>query len=136
MPYPKYAELTNKILGSLGYGDNSPFIDVFQIYYNRMQATAIPDRSGSVGISQLRTLIPDYQDYSPNDEQYAYMAELSQSFARELNLILAVDSKAATSDIYTVNVEGVLSFYSFTMGSYEVCVITKQCYETVLESTQ
>ena len=133
--YLSYGAKTNQIVSSLGYGDISQNMDLFSVYYNHMTASVIPDLSGTVAIHHLTELIPDYQSYSTNDEQFAYMLPLSQLFSSTLNTILTVDSGAMTSSVYVPNTEGSLSFYSFTLGSYEICVITKLCYNTILGSS-
>jgi hypothetical protein len=135
-PLSSYAELTNKIMTPLGYGDVSDYVDVIGVYYNRMTASVIPDLSGTVAISHLSTLIGDYQDYSPTDDQFNYMLPLTQLFARNLNQMLAIDAGAQPPGVYTPNTEGQLTFYIFTMGDYEVCVITSACYADILGSTQ
>lgn len=135
----KYKDLmtvTNNILSSLGYGDLSIYLNVLTAYYNRMTLTAIPDLSGTVKISNLGDLIPDYQNCAPSDEQFGYMFEMTQDFTKELNTILAADSGVGSVTVYTPITEGPLSFYSFTMGDYEICVITKQCYTTIRGSIQ
>ena len=43
-----------------------------------------------------------------------------------------VESGAATSTLYTPITENLLTFYSLTIQTYEICVITKLCYETIL----
>lgn len=131
-----FTTLTNKIMTPLGYGDASDYIDIIGVYYNRMTASIVPDISGTVGISHISTLIADYQDYSPTDEQFSYMLPLTQSFARNLNTMLAIDAGAQTSSSYLPNTEGLLSFYTYTMGDYEICVITSACYTAIMESTQ
>lgn len=133
LPVTSYINLSNEILASLGYGDATNSIDAFQVYYNRMLATAVPDLSGNINAVKLSTLIPDYQSFSTIDEQFVYMANFTQNFARELNTILAVDSGAISNSFYTPITEGILSFYNFTVGAYEFCVITKDTYELVLE---
>jgi hypothetical protein len=127
---------TDRILSTLGYSNISENLDVISIYYNHMSATVVPDQSGAVDVKRLGEVLPDYQSFSSSDEQFAYMEETTQAFTRELNAVLAVATQAQTSNVYGPNTEGVLSFYSYTAGNYEVCVITKSCYETILESEQ
>jgi hypothetical protein len=136
LPYKSYMDVADTILSSLGYGDVSKYMDVLSLYYNRMSAIAIPDMSGLIDVAPLSSVIPDYQDYSPSDEQYAYMQEMSRQFASEINTVMTVDSGAKQTDVYGPNTEGLLSFYSFTIGSYEICVISKLCYDTIVGSTQ
>lgn len=136
LPYKDFATTTMDIVSSLGYGDITAYLDVFTLYYNRMSATAIPDLSGTVNVYSLAELIPDYQNCAPTDEQFSYMQQRTQDFSKDLNLILAVDSGVSSSLVYTPVTEGLLDFYSFTVDSYEICVITKQCYKTIMESIQ
>ena len=135
LPVTTYINLSNEILASLGYGDVTNAIDALQVYYNHMLVTAVPDLSGNVNAVKLSTLIPDYQSFSTQDEQFVYMANFTQNFARELNMILTIDSGALTNNFYTPITEGLLSFYSFTVGAYEFCVITKDSYNLILESS-
>jgi hypothetical protein len=140
MPYNDIATATTKIISSLGYGDITSYMDVFTMAYNRMTATAIPDLTGTVNVYHLAEIIPDYQNCATSDEQFAYMQDNTQDFSRDLNLILAVDSGVQSSTVYTPDTEGLLTFYSFTVekdgNTYELCVITKQCYTTIMESVQ
>lgn len=137
--YSNYATVTNKILESLGYGDVTNVMELLAIYYNQITATVVPDLSGIVGdidAGTLTSIIPDYQNFSSTDEQFAYMSPLTQQFSRDINAVLAIDSGAQSSIVYTTQTEGLLTFYAFTVGNYEICVITKQGYEIIMESTQ
>lgn len=136
LPYREFATTTTNIVSSLGYGDITAFMDVLTVYYNRMSATAIPDLSGTVKVYHLNEIIPDYQNCAPTDEQFAYMQTRTQDFSKDLNQILAIDSGIQSSTVFTPSTEGLLTFYSFTVDSYEICVITKQCYDTIMESIQ
>lgn len=134
--YTSYATKANQILASLGYGDVSSYMDLLIAYYNHMSCVAIPDLSGNVDVVNLVSLIPDYQNYSSTDTQFGYMAPLTQSFVHDLNVILSVEDGATTTNAYTLQSEGALGFYTFTVGNYEICVITKASFNTILESTQ
>lgn len=136
MKYNTILSKTNKILSSLGYGNLATYLNVLTAYYNRMTLTAIPDLTGDVKLYHLSELIPDYQNCAPTDEQFAYMFNKSQDFSRDLNLILAVDSGVSSSTVFTPNTEGAITFYNFTVDSYEICVITKECYTSIMESIQ
>lgn len=126
----------NKIMASLGHGDVTSYSDLLPVYFNRMTTMAVPDLSGDVDIQHLSTVIPDYQDFPPDEAGFGYMSSQTQQFSSTLNLILAVDFGATNSTIYAPITENLLSFYSFTVGKYEVCVITQLCYNTIMESTQ
>jgi hypothetical protein len=130
------AKTADKILSTVGYADITEFMDVITAYYNRMSAAVVPDLSGVVDIKRLSEIIPDYQSYSVSDAEFAYMQDNTKAFVRELNQVLAIATEGSTSSVYGPNTEGLLSFYSFTAGTYEVCVITRSSYETILESEQ
>lgn len=134
--YPTIKTLTNTILDSLGFGDVSDSIDVLELSYNAMTSAAVPDLSEALQSPLLHTVIPDYQSFSPDDPEFNYMTSQTQLFALTMNLILAVAAGATTSTAYEPITENLLTFYSFTVGDYEVCVITPACYATIMESTQ
>jgi hypothetical protein len=136
IPYSTYAEIADTILSSLGYGDTRMYMDVLSIYYNRMSAIAIPDMSGTIDIQHLAEVIPDYQDYAPTDAEFSYMLPNTKQFTQDMASVMAVDAGAKITDVYGPNTEGLLSFYSFTVESFEICVITKLCYTTIVGSTQ
>jgi hypothetical protein len=132
LSYTKMATDANRILASLGNGDVSPYIDVLDVYYNRMTTVAIPDLSGISAPIHLSTIIPDYQDFSTTEENYNYMTKATQDFSSTLNTILAVDSGTLISTVYRTITENLLTFYSFTSNGYEICVISKLCYQTIM----
>jgi hypothetical protein len=125
---------TNEILQSLAYGDVSSYIDVFSAYYNKMLLTAVPDMSGALSVYHLSQIIPDYQDFSPTEDNYSYMNTVTKNFSSAVNTILALETNNQTSTSYYTTTENLLTFYSFTVGEYEMCVITKLCYDTIMES--
>lgn len=124
----------NTILQSLGHGDVSSYTDIFTAYFQKMTLAAVPDLSGTLTISHLNTLIPDYQDYSSVEDNYVYMNTTTKNFSQNVNNILSLIVNNGTSSQYHITNENVLSFYSFTLGEYEMCVITKLCYDTIMES--
>lgn len=133
--YLTLGEKANRIMDSTGFGDIREHTEVFPVYYNRMTMAAVPDLTGLVDIQKLSSVIPDYQSYAPQDENFAYMDAKTQNFANQLNQILAIDTGAQNSSgIYTPVSENLLTFYSFVVEKYEVCVITKLCYTTIMES--
>lgn len=134
--YKTLAEKSNQILDSTAFGDISEYIDIFPAYYNRMTMASVPDLTGVVDVVQLNTLIPDYQNFSSDDENFAYMLTNTQIFADKLNQILAIDSTDAVSNDFVTITENLLTFRSFVIGRYEICVITKVCYNTIMESIQ
>lgn len=101
-----------------------------------MTVAACPDLTGIVDINLLKSIIPDYQNFSPEEENFAYMDPLTQEFSKSLNYILAIDAGAMPPGIYIPITENLLTFYSFVIGRYEICVITKQCYTDIMESIQ
>lgn len=126
----------NQILDSTAFGDLRDQASIVSVYYNRMTLAAVPDLTGIVDIQKLSEIIPDYQNYSPDDENFAYMTELSKAFAEQINQVLALDTTNTTSDDVAILTENLLTFYSFVVGKFEMCVITKLCYNTIMESTQ
>ena len=56
----------------------------------------------------------------------------SQAFANNLNAILALDYSNASSSAYTAANENDLTFYSFAVDNYEMCVITRTCYNAIM----
>ena len=134
--YDQMGETANKIMESGGFGDITEYTNIFPVYYNRMTLASVPDLTGVVDIQLLTALIPDYQNFSPQDENYAYMAEATRNFAQQLNTILAIDAGSLPeSSIYVPISENLLTFYSFVVEKYEICVITKLCYTTIMESS-
>lgn len=134
--YTTLGTKVNKILESTAFGDIRSHADIFPVYYNRMTMAAVPDLTGVVDIQHLSAVVPDYQSYAPDEENFSYMAEMTRTFALQLNQILAIDVGALPPGIFTPITENLLTFYSFVVGKYEMCVITKLCYETIMESTQ
>lgn len=131
------SSITSQILSTLGYSDVRDYMDIISIYYNHMTASVIPDLSGSFTVKRLSDIVPDYQSYSASDEQFGYMQDTTKAFVRDLNTVLSIASSTTpVSAVYGPNTEGALSFYSYTAGNYEICVITKSCYQAILESVQ
>ena len=131
-----YSLATNKIMASLGHGDLSADTDVLSVYFNRMTVTVVPDLSGVQPVADLTAIIPDYQNYSTVEESFQYMSAYTQTFSSNLNTILSLDYTNTTSTNYTPSTEALLTFYTFNVGTYEMCVITKNNYMTIVESTQ
>lgn len=136
LSYTKYSDVTNAILESLGWGNVDDKIDILPVYYNKMTTTAVPDLSGSLPITHLSALIPDYQSYSPSDDNFSYMNGNTELFSNNVNTILSIDNTGVSNPSYHIYTENLLSFYVFIVGEYEICVITKLCYETIMESVQ
>lgn len=136
MDYQTLGTKVNKILESTGFGDIAEYTDILPVYYNKMTAAAVPDLTGVVDIQHLSAVIPDYQSYSPDEENFVYMTEDTREFAQQLNSILAIDSGAQAPGVFIPITENLISFYSFVVGKYEICVVTKLCYTTIMESTQ
>lgn len=136
LDYDLIKEKTNLILESTGFGDLSSYMDVIPVYYNRMTMMAVPDITGVVDIQKLSTLISDYQNYSTDEENFEYMDEFTKTFSSQLNRVLALDSTDQTSDEFIIITENLLTFYSFVVDKYEMCVITKDNYNTIMESVQ
>jgi len=126
----------NQILTSTGFGDIKEYTDILTVYYNRMTLAAVPDLTGVVDIHHLSFVVPDYQDYSKDDDNFAYMTSVTQDFSKQLNMVLGLDNTGGTSDLYAPITENLLTFYSFVVNKFEMCVITKQCYTDIMESTQ
>jgi hypothetical protein len=136
LDYTQLGENANKILEVTGFGDIRAYMNILPVYYNRMSLASVPDLTGVVDVVLLPTLIPDYQSFSPQEENFAYMSEATRSFAQQLNQILAIDSGTLpSSTIYVPITENLLTFYSFVVEKYEICVITKLCYTTIMESS-
>jgi hypothetical protein len=136
LDYTKIGENANKILETTGFGDIREHMNILPVYYNKMSVASVPDLTGVVDIQMLTALIPDYQSFSPQDENFAYMEEATRSFAQQLNHILAIDTGTqSSSTIYVPITENLLTFYSFVVEKYEICVITKLCYITIMESS-
>jgi len=136
LDYTKIGENANKILETTGFGDIREHMNILPVYYNKMSVASVPDLTGVVDIQMLTALIPDYQSFSPQDENFAYMEEATRNFAQQLNHILAIDTGTqSSSTIYVPITENLLTFYSFVVEKYEICVITKLCYITIMESS-
>ena len=131
-PITNFTNVTNKILSSLGLGDLTSNTDVFPTFFNKMYVTAVPDLSGATTPTHLSLVLPDYQDYNTQDANFGYMTLNSQAFANNLNAILALDYSNASSSAYTAANENDLTFYSFAVDNYEMCVITRTCYNAIM----
>lgn len=133
--YTKLGTKLNQIMESTAFGDMRDKASILPVYYNKMTCAGVPDLSGVVDINDLTEIIPDYQSYAPEDDNFAYMDPATKSFATQLNVILAIDNgNQNPSDIYVPVTENLLTFYSFVVEKYEMCVITKECYTTIMES--
>ena len=135
----KFTSLSSKlntILDSTGFGDLTSQMDVLSSYFNTMTLAAVPDLTGVLAVTRLISIIPDYQHFSPQDEEFVYMTAVTQNFAKQLGAVLALDANNTTSPIYIPITENLLTFRSFVVEKYEVCVITKQCYTDIMESIQ
>lgn len=128
-----YISIGNSILESLGQGDLTVHMDALSVYFNRMTVIAVPDVTGEDPTVLLSTIIPDYQDFSPVDENFVYMSQVSQKFATDLNTFISADANN-TPSIYSPTEENELSFYTFEVGGYEMCVITQENYAEIRES--
>jgi len=129
-------EKTNLILESTGFGDLKDSMDILPVYYNRMTVMAVPDLTGVVDVQLLNEIIPDYQSFSTVEDNFEYMNAFTKSFATQLNTVLTLDTTDTSSDDFVVIEENLLTFYSFVVGKYEMCVVTKTCYATLMESVQ
>ena len=135
-PVNRLIRLTNKILASLGQVDVSQYTDVLDVYYNRLTVMAVPDLSGLVDIQPLSEIIDDYQNYAPSEDGFGYMSASTKLFSSTLNQVLAIDAGAGTSTTLTPSTENLLTFYSFTVDRYEMCVLTHDCVSQILEAAQ
>lgn len=126
----------NRIMDTVGDGDVTQYMDILSVYYNKMTVVAVPDISGVLDVAKLHTVVPDYQSYAPTESNYAYMTDRTKDFANQLNTILAIDESVVPPGIYAPITENNLTFYSFVVERFEICVITKQCFTDILESTQ
>lgn len=136
LDYNEIGTKLNRILESTGFGDVRQYANVLEAYYNKMTAAAVPDLTGLVDIKPLKSVIPDYQSYSQSEDNFAYMSPAAQAFSAQLNTVLAIDTGTLPPGVYAPITENLLTFYSFVVEKYEVCVITKQCYQTIMESSQ
>lgn len=128
--------VAQQVLDALGISTIGDHLDLLPVYYNTMTTIGVPDGAGIIAGNQLSSLIPDYQSYPTETENFFYMSATTQSFAKQLNAIIALDNTNGTSPIYTPLTENLLTFYSFVINSYELCVITKACYTDLRESSQ
>jgi hypothetical protein len=126
----------NNILESTGFGDLSEYMDIVPVYYNRMTVMTAPDITGIIDIAKINTLIPDYQNFSTDEDNFEYMNSFTKEFSRKLNQILSLDNTNTSSDEFIITNENLLTFYSFVVGKYEMCVITKDNYNEIMESVQ
>lgn len=136
LDYAKLGENANLIMESSGFGDITEHMSILPVYYNLMTVASVPDLTGAVDIQKITDIIPDYQSFSPQAENFAYMNPPTRSFSQQLNLILSIDSGTQPpSTIYPQITENLLTFYSFVVEKYEICVITKLNYITIMESS-
>lgn len=124
----------NKVLETLGEGDISPNLELLSLYYNKIAAISLPDPHGGDPVPPLITIFPDYQDYSTSEENFQYMESSTRLFAQTLNTLIA-DELNNNPTLQTPSEEGVLLFYTFEVAEYEMCVITKDNYLALMESS-
>jgi hypothetical protein len=140
--YPNISDYTlvgdrvSTIMGTTGYTNVLPLTDILSSYYERLTLAASPDMSMTGQIARLSSIIPDYQSYSPSDDNFGYMAQMTRDFATTLAAILTIDATQSDPGIYAAVTENLLTFYPFVVNQYEMCVITRACYETILQSEQ
>lgn len=123
-------ELTDIANNILPWGDDSfvsKYSDVILNAHNKMFSVAIPDTSNEEAFSIL-TLHPTYQNYSSQVVNWKFMTAETQAFAAKLNLCMAILSGEETSTAFVETVIDGVRFLSFTSGSGEYLVMTKDSY--------
>ena len=112
---------------------------LFQSGYNQIVLLTVPDASyvpmdtSLVGSKYLTDYFPDYQACTSVDPVYALLNQDTQSFIARLNTLLAKAAGATSTDTTATVTEGQLIYYSITIGEIEMCLITKECYQTLIK---
>ena len=75
---------------------------------------------------------PTYQNTGSQDPVFQNMADVTQQFCLMLSECLAVAFGNTTSTTYFPQTSDKLTYVSFESQQYEYCVITKECYQTLL----
>ncbi len=138
--YPNMYKLTtlktigNTIFESLGQGDISNNLQLINLFYNKIAAIVLPDPLAGDPVPDISTLFSDYQDYSTSEENFVYMEQNTKFFASRLNTLI---TQELTNDptIQEPSQERILRFYTFEVAEYEMCIITKDNYLSILESS-
>lgn len=109
-------------------------LELFPVFYNNMVMASLPDTTAPV-VGELLAQFPSYQDYATSSSTFQYMANDAKTFARSLNTLLATAAGGTSVDPTLVSsTDQGLTYFSFTLNEVEYCVVTKDCYTSILKS--
>lgn len=136
---PRFSDLLSRMQKILPNVDSSTIttnLELFFSSYDRMPIAVMPDTSTSQAIQTLSSIYPTYQCYSTDETNFKYMTSDAQDFASTLADILAIATGQETNNsVYTITTDKGLSYYSFTNGVDEFCLITKDNYTALQNQT-
>lgn len=138
----KVADLNKSALLSAGLDTDITSQALFESGYDGMVILTVPDDgykpmdSSMVGSKYILDYFPDFQTCTSLDTVYALLSPQTQLFIKRLNEVLAKASGASTTDTTMLTQEGALTYYSISINDLEMCLVTKDCYTTLLKATQ
>ena len=101
---------------------------------NKMWSVCLPDQLNTSHMSILEQH-PTYVDYSAQSVGWKYLTADTQEFAGKLIRIMAVMRGETTSSEFVPVTEGNKDYLTFTAGESEYYVLTKDCYETLINNS-
>lgn len=109
-------------------------LELFPVFYNNMVMASLPDITAPV-VGDLLAQFPTYQDYATSASTFQYMSTDAKTFSRSLNTMLATAAGGNNVDPTLVSsVDQGLTYFSFTLNEIEYCIVTKDCYTSILKS--
>lgn len=121
------------IFPSMSRGDITKLVEYLTATYGEMVIASVPDVNTAYQ-GKLNALYSTYQPISTTDPAFQYMDTPTQNFAKSLNTILPISGGVTQDPNVVLVTDRGISYYSFTLGSAELCVVTKDCYTSILAS--
>ena len=124
------------ILPLLGTSYINQNLEIVSANYEGIMMACIgePMANGNTPKSLLQ-MHPDYQNTSSTSTAFNDMPSDTQQFCLDLSECLTIAFGNGTSTIYFPQKDQNLTYVSFISNEYEYCVITKECYTDLLQST-
>lgn len=124
---------TDIVAPTLGLSYISDNLEIVSANYEgiMMCSIGLPLENGSPPQTLLE-MNPTYQNTGSQDPVFQNMADVTQQFCLMLSECLAVAFGNTTSTTYFPQTSDKLTYVSFESQQYEYCVITKECYQTLL----
>ena len=124
---------TDLVVPTLGTSYISDNLEIISANYEgiMMCSIGLPLQDGSAPQTLLK-MNPTYQNTGSQDPIFQNMSDTTQQFCLMLSECLAVAFGNTTSSLYFPQTSDKLTYVSFESQQYEYCVITKECYTTLL----